>query len=623
MSLEARLIYGLGEFRLDVSLHLREGITVLFGPSGAGKSLTLQLLGGLRRLHKGYIRRDETLLGGGMGVHVPPEKRNMGMVFQDLALFPHCTVEENVLFGVPSRKKREKAREWISRMELEGMEKRYPHELSGGQRQRVALARALAPEPSILLMDEPFSALDGPLKSRMRREVKALQRETGIPLLYVTHSVEDIGALADQVLFLRNGRNVAFIEASRLWNGHASPDIWNALGWGTVLEGRVEHLEGATWFVWGEEERLLLSSRIAPPGEARIFLPPHRMHILDPHRPVEPELRGGILRGTVRDMAYMRGRCSLHVRMGSAVVDVDLPEEHCSRLSLKEGMPVLLAIRPEAVVVMPREKRESLETVDVTKGAVGMKDSLVLARDKMKEKLGERNDIRENEKILAEPLGVEDAIGDPSPYKDFPLLVGEEKLMEVRFRKGRGQAFTSCPARWQGTLQEVLHLPLEEERNRGLLIATLNAMAADFGLAEKTVHCKDESPDLCARTMAEHLAETFGMDQVVGIVGYHPAIIKRVSETFGPERVRVTDLNPKNVGYQRFGVEIWHGERDLVRLAQDSTIALVTGSALSNGSFDTVWDTLKEHHVKAFCFGTTIAGIAALLEYPRLCFEAC
>ena len=620
MSLEARLKHRIGSFSLDLSLHLREGITVLFGPSGAGKSMTLRLLGGLLRLQEGYIRAGDRLLAGNGGVHLPPEKRNMGMVFQDLALFPHCTVEENVLFGVASGAKRKQAREWITRMELQGMEKRYPHELSGGQRQRVALARALAPEPSILLMDEPFSALDGPLKSRMRREVKRLQREMGIPLLYVTHSVEDIGALADQVLFVREGRDVAFIEASRLWNGHASPDIWNVLGWGTLLEGKIEHFQGATWFALGNQ-RLLLSSHGVFPGEARIFLPPHKMHLLDPHRPVEPELQGGVLRGILRDAAYLRGRCTLHVQVEDTVVEADLPEEHCLRLSLEEGTPVLLGIRPEAVVVMPRG-REKLGVSGKRKGAVCVKDSLVLARDRMQEKLGERQEMIEKERVVAEPLGVEEAIGDPSPYKDFPLLVGEEKLMEIRFRNGRGQAFTSCPVRWKGTLGEIFSLSLEEEKNRGLLIASLNALAAEFGWAEKTVHCKDGSPDLCARTIAKHLMETFGNDHVLGIVGYQPAFVKRVAETFGPERVRVTDLNPKNVGYQRFGVEIWHGERDLDRLAKECSLALVTGSALSNGSFDIVWDTLKEHQVQAFCFGTTIAGIAALLEYPRLCFEA-
>ena len=620
MSLEARLVHRIGSFRLDLSLHLREGITVLFGPSGAGKSITLQLLGGIRKLQGGYIRRGSVLLAGGNGVHVPPERRNMGMVFQDLALFPHLTVEENVLFGVTSREKRQEARSWISRVELEGMEKRYPHQLSGGQRQRVALARALAPGPSILLMDEPFSALDGPLKSRMRREIKRLQRETGIPLLYVTHSVEDIGTLADQVLFVRDGRDVAFIEASRLWNGHSSPDIWNALGWGTLLKGRIEHFQGATWFVLGNQ-RLLLPPQAASPGEARVFLPPHKIHLLDPSRPVEPELRGGVLRGILRDMAYLRGRCSLHVEVEGALIDADLPEEHCSRFSLKEGVSVLLGIRPEAVAVMPRG-RERTDGVSGGEGDVYMKDSLEIARDRMKEKLREGANIPGKEKIVAEPLGVEEAIGDPSPYKDFPLLVGEEKLMEVRFRNGRGQAFSSCPSRWQGTLEEVFSLPLEDERNRGLLIATLNAVAAELGFAEKTVHCKDGSPDLCARTMAEHLLSTFGKNHVVGIVGYHPAIIKRVTDAFGPEHVRVTDLNPKNVGYQRFGVEIWHGERDLERLAKECSLALVTGSSLSNGTFDSVWQTLKDHQVQAFCFGTTIAGIAALLDYPRLCFEA-
>jgi molybdenum ABC transporter molybdate-binding protein len=446
----------------------------------------------------------------------------------------------------------------------------------------------------------------------------SMQRERGGSVVSFADVTEDqVGGL-----FGGAGEN-----ARRFWEYvRSEPEIWNALGWGTLLEGRVEHLEGGTWFAWGDQ-RLLLPSQISPPGEARIFLPPHKIHLLDPHRPVEPELRGGVLRGILRDMAYLRGRCTLHVEVGGAVVDVDVPEEHCSRLALKEGMPVLLGVRPEAVVVMPQRRglqKRIYENVNLVKGVVGeMKDSLACARDRMKEKIGERKDIEGNEVIVAEPLGVEDAIGDPSPYKDFPLLVGEEKLMEVRFRNGRGQAFTSCPARWQGTLEQVLNLPLQEERDRGLLIATLNALAADFGFADKTVHCKDGSPDLCGRAIAEHLVETFGRDHVVGIVGYQPAFVKRVAEVFGPERVRVTDLNPKNVGFQRFGVEIWHGERDLERLARESTLALVTGSALSNGSFDAVWDILKEHQVQAFCFGTTIAGIAALLDYPRFCFEAC
>jgi hypothetical protein len=251
-----------------------------------------------------------------------------------------------------------------------------------------------------------------------------------------------------------------------------------------------------------------------------------------------------------------------------------------------------------------------------------MRDSLFIAKDRILN-LMKDNSISMDERVHAEPLGVEEAIGDPSPYKDFPLLGGVEKLVDVTFRSFRGQAFSSSPCRWSGTLAEVFSLSLGVEKNRTIVIAAINALAREMGISEGTIHCRDKEPHECGKQMARGLAREFGNNSVVGIAGYNPAIISNVVDAFGPERVRVTDLNPANVGHIRYGAHIWHGKRDLEKLASECTVALVTGSALCNGTLDEVLEVLDSYNRPVIFFGTTIAGIADLLGYRRWCFKSC
>ena len=251
-----------------------------------------------------------------------------------------------------------------------------------------------------------------------------------------------------------------------------------------------------------------------------------------------------------------------------------------------------------------------------------MKDSLKEARREILQRMDE-TDISMDEQVHAEPLGVEEAIGDPSPYRDFPLLGGVEKLVDVTFRSSRGQAFSSLPCRWTGSLDEVFSLPLENEKNRTIAIATINALARELGISKDTIHCRDREPHLCGKQMAMELSGKFSHASVIGIVGYNPAIISNIVQVFGQNQVRVTDLNPANVGHVRYGAMVWHGRRDLERLASECDVALVTGSALCNGTLDTVRETLEFHKKPIFYFGTTIAGIAGLLGYERWCFKSC
>src|SRR5437867_12175094 len=161
---------------LDVRWEAEQSVIGLFGPSGAGKTLTLQCLAGLIRPDAGRIVvGDRVFFDAATGVDLPPQRRRIGYVFQGYALFPHLTVEENIGFGLSDRSRGERARrsaEVIERLGLGGFERRYPRELSGGQRQRVALGRALAIDPALLLLDEPLSALDAPLRRTLRDELR-------------------------------------------------------------------------------------------------------------------------------------------------------------------------------------------------------------------------------------------------------------------------------------------------------------------------------------------------------------------------------------------------------------------------------------------------------------------
>lgn len=212
-----RLQHGASRFDLDVAVRSSARRLVLFGPSGAGKSQSLKVLAGLLRADSGHAAvAGRTLFCSAERIHLSPQQRKLAYVFQDYALFPHLTVRQNIAFAThtgwanPPRQPRDPAvGRWIASFNLQSVADHYPHQVSGGQRQRTALARALMNQPTALLLDEPFAALDKSLRQRLRQDLCALQRELAIPMLTITHDDEDVQALADQVVHLQAGRVVA------------------------------------------------------------------------------------------------------------------------------------------------------------------------------------------------------------------------------------------------------------------------------------------------------------------------------------------------------------------------------------------------------------------------------
>jgi len=235
----------------DVSLEVadREFVTLL-GPSGCGKTTLLRLIAGFVAPDAGTIGVDGRALSTPHAV-VPPERRGMGMVFQNYAIWPHKTVYANVAFGLEVRKvTRAEARARVTRVleavNLAGFEQRYPNQLSGGQQQRVALARSLVVEPSILLLDEPLSNLDAKLRERMRWELKDLQRRTGITFVYVTHDQAEAMALSDRIAVMHQGRLQQCGPPREVYAHPANRTVADFMGLVNLLVGRVVRAAGDT-----------------------------------------------------------------------------------------------------------------------------------------------------------------------------------------------------------------------------------------------------------------------------------------------------------------------------------------------------------------------------------------
>jgi len=197
----------------DFNINIKKGeIVGILGESGSGKSTMLRIIAGLESAYKGSIVIGDKVVYDNKNF-IEPENRGIGMVFQDYALFPHMTVAKNIMFGLKKMSMSDKGKRMTEMLELVNLvehKDKYPHELSGGQQQRIAIARALAPNPSILLLDEPFSNLDAHLQEKIRTELKEIIQKANITSIFVTHDKEDAKALADKVVVLQNGKIIKY-----------------------------------------------------------------------------------------------------------------------------------------------------------------------------------------------------------------------------------------------------------------------------------------------------------------------------------------------------------------------------------------------------------------------------
>ena len=264
-----------------ISLDIRSGeLIALLGPSGSGKTTLLRLIAGLERPTAGAI-----YFGDEDASHKSVQERNVGFVFQHYALFKHLTVGDNIGFGLkvrprnnrPSRADiRRRASELLDLVQISGLERRFPAQLSGGQRQRVALARALAIEPRVLLLDEPFGALDAQVRRDLRRWLRQLHDKTGHTTVFVTHDQEEALELADRVVVMSQGRIEQVGTADEVYDRPSSPFVFSFIG--ELSELPVTVSKGKVWL---DDRPLAVTAEGLPDGPARLFLRPHDIDIVE------------------------------------------------------------------------------------------------------------------------------------------------------------------------------------------------------------------------------------------------------------------------------------------------------------------------------------------------------
>jgi molybdate transport system ATP-binding protein len=330
-------------------------ITVLFGPSGSGKTTVLRCLAGLERPNEGFIRLGaETWFDAGRGVCVPPQKRGIGYLFQDYALFPHLTVLANVGYGLHSigrAERRRRATEICQVVGLTGLEHRYPHQLSGGQQQRAALARALARRPSLMLLDEPLSALDAPARAQLRRELRSLLAPRASATLLVTHDRVEALAVGDKVLILEEGRICQSGPIHEVFARPQTPSIARIVGMDTILPAEISSTsEGLTTISVGQV-RMLASAAGLRPGPCTVCIRAEDV-ILE---------RGASLATSARNrftgrvtQVFLEGPMA-RVGMDCGFRLTALITNHAYReLGLAEGEVVTAHIKASAIHIIPR-----------------------------------------------------------------------------------------------------------------------------------------------------------------------------------------------------------------------------------------------------------------------------
>lgn len=333
----------------NINLHIPTGeLVALLGPSGCGKTTLLRIIAGMESADAGHVS-----FAGEEATHLHARDRNVGFVFQHYALFRHMSVFENVAFGLRVKPRHERPSEaeirrrvldLLKLVQLDWLADRYPSQLSGGQRQRIALARALAVEPKVLLLDEPFGALDTKVRKELRRWLRRLHDEMHISSVFVTHDQEEALEVADRVVVMNHGRIEQIGTPDEVYSSPASPFVYQFLGNVNVFHSR---LHGA----WAEVGRDPSEDPEHARDQAMAFVRPHDIDI------ERGPIAGGI-EATVQDVHAIGPLVRVELAHASELVEVELTRERANVLRLTRGQAVWLKPRQVKVFNVPAEALE-------------------------------------------------------------------------------------------------------------------------------------------------------------------------------------------------------------------------------------------------------------------------
>ena len=337
----------------QVNLEIEEGEFICFlGPSGCGKTTVLRMITGFESVTEGKIIFDGKVIND-----LIPQKREFGIVFQSYALFPNMTVEENIAFGLKVRKMPKKAiaervDQMLDLIGLRAWRNLYPAQLSGGQQQRVALVRALAPNPQVLLLDEPLSALDAKIRVRLRAEVKRLQQELKKTMIYVTHDQEEALSIADRVVVMEMGQFRQVGKPIDIYKHPASSFVADFVGTSNFFKGtRIEDRVCT-------ERREFRISKSAPFSKEEVFLAirPEKIEVFKYREPPGHLEPSNIVPGRIDVVTFLGAAVRLVINMEGEEVISDVIEKEFEQRQLKQGEEVLLYFPPEAFIVYPAKE---------------------------------------------------------------------------------------------------------------------------------------------------------------------------------------------------------------------------------------------------------------------------
>jgi iron(III) transport system ATP-binding protein len=339
----------------ELSLEVQAGeIVCLLGPSGCGKTTTLRVAAGLEKQRAGRVLIDGRVVSE-KGRHLPPEERAVGLMFQDFALFPHLTVAENIAFGLrrstPAAERETLVREYLARVDLEGYERKFPHQLSGGEQQRVALARALAPRPRVMLMDEPFSGLDNRLRDEVRDHTLAILKAEGAGVLLVTHEPDEAMRMADRIALMRRGRIVQVGAPYHVYNYPVDREAAAFFSDLNIIHGVVRDRQTDTPF------GLFLTPKLVDEADVEIIVrPQHLMVEPDRGRPPEATPDHGVpAAGRVERARFIGSSSLIEVRMDhdGSVLKASVPYAWLP----EPGTRLWLSLRRDRCFVFPCKRQ--------------------------------------------------------------------------------------------------------------------------------------------------------------------------------------------------------------------------------------------------------------------------
>lgn len=338
-----------------IDLEVRKGeILTLLGPSGCGKTTTLRCIAGLERPDGGDILiEDRPMFSQGF---VPPSQREIGMVFQNYAVWPHLRVFDNVAYGLKLQKLpkdviKRKVEDVLESVGLSGLGKRYPGQLSGGQQQRVALARALVRNPKVLLLDEPLSNLDAKLRERMRFEIKSLVRRMNITSVYVTHDQAEAMVISDRIAVMDSGNIIQVGPPEDIYTKPANRFVADFIGTTNFISGEIVEIQREKDQVYVQTEfgqkircKVFDSAKAASSQKVHISIRPEDIGVFNK----APEKQENLLRGTVMHRAYLGNFLYFFVNVDSTMIRVQAPYD----MKQKEGEELFLVLNPEKCIAL-------------------------------------------------------------------------------------------------------------------------------------------------------------------------------------------------------------------------------------------------------------------------------